>query len=166
VPSASLAAVLLVVALAGSCPRRAHDGVAPGPTTFETVSIRKAWCGGWGTCRSFDLLIDREGHVRFTGHGYSSYWSEIPARNAGLIGDAIDRARFFEIDDRGDSCSSVDGTVTRIAVRRGGEERAIVYTSGCDSTPSDLLWLADVIPYLAEAERWIGVEPRRRPPGW
>jgi hypothetical protein len=164
-------ALLLVVALASSCPRR-DGGAAVAAAGFDSITIHASPCFTcYGSCPVYSLAIHGDGRVRFEGyahvHSAGAYDSEIPARNIGMIGDAIARARFFEAPETSARCQNSDGPRVRIGVVRGGQAKEIVYVPGCDAGSDGPAWLHDVTVYFAEAERWIDVtEPPRRSPGW
>lgn len=151
----------VVVALA-ACHTRAP---APEPHAFE-VRLERTVC--FGACPAYSVTIAGDGSVRW--HGTSDVATRgdrsgrVTPAELGQLSAAIDRVRFFELQDDGSPpctephgmCDQIicsDTSRSLIRVTRDGKTREIE-NDHCAPSPADEL--ENVIGEIAHTDAWIG----------
>jgi hypothetical protein len=130
------------------------------------VTLQRTIC--FGRCPAYIVTIDGDGVVRWTGTTDVAAKGErrgtVARDQLARLSAAIDRARFFELDDWGrlpctkpnGLCSDLicsDTSHSIVTVRRAGAVHEID-NAHCEPSPADAL--EDLIDKLANTDPWVG----------
>jgi len=144
----------------------------PAPVDLR-ISLERTAC--FGRCATYNVTIYGDGSVHWHGIANVRELGErkatIPRARLDALAAAVDRSRFFELDERGqpsieESCTRVGNTTSCnftnvrvcsdtshaiVVVRRNGRVHRID-DDHCESTP--LARLEDMIDHVGGVERW------------
>jgi Domain of unknown function (DUF6438)/Ankyrin repeats (3 copies) len=161
IPVAGAAIIAFAVALSAS--QAAPQTV---PDDF-VIRLDRSVC--FGECPAYSVTIDAKGNVSYEGKKFvrvvGRQTDRIPVNQVAALAEAVNRIRFFELNDSYRTIRNADGTetsitdlpTTAVSVSRDGRSKQVIDYLGA---PESLKQLEKQIDETAGTKRWITLDER------